>query len=1159
MSADIRLVKLRRKAINVKGTSRAEGALSMDYFDIIEIEKFDSQSLLQDIMDTGVADSESGDVVSMQSYPLYCSERTILQHKKEKGYGNPFDTVSDGAAPYLSIIQVHITPEVLARVRYKSGIECISAFSDDVHEIMREFMNTESTTVIYRVYQSLSAGDFTVVIRSELVDTSFRISTLFRKRIAKTEHNSGTVPLVLYKTYTILSFYNWVISEEKGLEADSQNKFVVRCCYANKYWSEKSVIEDLLKSVWKAEQKQAVMSLNGRYDFSVDLSENEFHKILPVLGWYKGISSSGETEIREDMENKLKAGKEFTVVDYLCFLIVNGYLSYVNERYLLRAEETESAAFHTISGISIDGLQEREKFLADINDERYCELKRKFDELGKKIEINNFFQKNFNYYFGLLFKLLHLCQTINGLSDTRIYSAILMQQLECVLDGMNHYHSNIEETGNSEIFYGLEEYLRKSVCALDSFARYIRDNNLQSLQTPNYSLQSNASMEKLLIGYGEFLSEIIAAYNSSEFANKISDEPSEFLPILIPALADGEVSIEVMFSNAYLKKSSYQKKLMVVKCSTLQELTDVRGMVTSFFHEIAHQFRYEKREQRNHLILQYGTYAAFLPLVTEISKELCHEITGFNECGEIENILLDAANEAFEDVWKDYMKDSDINKESLSIFQRNLANVMVLIWDNDSPWDAWLRYKRNFLEKLKSRRDTMTNLDLRKAPVQDAIRVFFQMEEKYAGGAEEKELIATGNQLVNAACYLWSQVYLEKNKRKSLSELESREVDKNIQYCREQAIKDNVQDVDSLLLLNNAVLDLRDGGHKYAALYDYRERFLKKWYCLAAKKWDAREPLNTVGAARYLGIDEENELNEKEFVDIMRSRMSAMQDTVPENINNAITAYREQTSDEFMYIMLEMTPFGYLNFMARNISAKLGINVYSEYIIRFLTVILSAEEKEENDESMCRLFNGIYSDLCINLKELLAIYRGAYGGVEYDALENLITDTGEVGASDWQYLLIEKGDGLREACRRLRGAVIKDERRGKDKEELLSELINYQYLAGILMEMIQKYSLGEMEHNGYQYVKKDLSDGALQWREFRNELEKKQRKNPQPWWDYCTLVGSIFNKPSMVYGAGKKNVSEATIEFLQEMYYRNKVESGRNAFRWRKGEKIEGT
>lgn len=1158
MSADIRLVTLKRKAINnsreinYKNDLRDNEAFSMDYFDIIDVKCFSSSDSLENIMDVGNIGSESYDDVSMQSYPLYCSEETLKKYKDDIGYGNPFSCVEKGnIMPYLSIIQVHITPEILARIKVTgySAVDLITRFSDDIHLILKDFMSVNKSNIIFRVYQSLAAGDFAVVVRSEFPDTSFHISTLLRKRTIK-KQNKSAVQLVLYKTYTMLSICNNDCIKDNA-KSFNNNRFVIRCCFANKYWSEKNQIDNTLNGIWNPEKISSLRSLNGRYDFSVELTEQEFCRFLPVIGFYKGFAFGNNEKIKLDLKRKINEKKLFDIVDYLCFLIENGYLSYVNERYLLQ-NKSISVTDNSYSNIEIEPLMEKdEKFLAQVNEEKYYDLRDKSKTLQKKIRMINCFRKGLNYYFSLLQKLVYLCQTINGLSDTRIYSTILLQQLECVLDGINEYIRVMEMTGDSNILDGMEAYLRKSVCALDSFAQYIRNNNLQSLQTPNYCLQSNASMEKLLIGYGEFLSELIEGYGQSFFVKKIGDISSGFLPVLIPALQDGEMSIEVMFSDIYLYSESKQKKLMVVNCSTLQELTDVPDMIAAFFHEIAHQFRYENRKDRNNVLVHYCTYVAFWPLVKRVSKELLHEVKGLNQCKEIEDLLLKAVDVSFAKIWDKYLKSRESEKyeeKALSVFQLYLEDMMALLWSDDNVWDTWLISRDNFLENLRVQNAAGFFLNLEDITVQQAISILINTEKTYKENTHE-ELKTYMNKAQNAACFLWKLICIDKNPEERESDWEEMDFNENLVQCIELGQKYE-KDIHYLEMIHLAGRRLAKKGNKYSLINDARTEFLENLYNEMITGWKVHigNPVLR-GGGRFLGIDEEEEENKKEFIELICSKMFELHDTVIENINYAIAIYREETSDIYMCTMLELTPFGYLNFMAYNVPTKLGVNVYEEYILRFLTVILSVWETEDSDENMYKHCHSIEKSIQENLKLLLEFYQKE---ITYEEIYTSFGDIlygKEMGyTDDWDIKMSNHLAQIQEGCEMLRSWVLRNESESSEKEKFLEELLHYQYLCNILIDIIEQFCSFELDYTGYQYVKDDLRNGAHEWEILRVEMKSKN------WWSYCSLAGEILNSPYLVYTEKKEEILGKMIDFLQEMYYRNKIKCGHKILCPRKGE-----
>lgn len=1167
MSADIRLLKLRRRAINNSEAltryqlpSDEMDALSMDYFDIISVKKFTSADSLEDIMDVGNVGLESRDDVSMQSYSLYCDEEVLLEHEKDLSYADPF-AVSDqnNDMPFLSIIQVHITPEVLARVKDQSGSECINVFFDDLHFILNDFVNDHNSsnrTLVYRIYQSLSAGDFAVVIRSDFADTSFYVSSLIRKRRVKTQTESE-IPLVLYKTYTILSIYN-VAKKISERSMASNNGLVIRCCFANRYWSEKARVDAELANVWNPDAVDSLRSLNGRYDFTVQLTENEFARILPVIGEFKGFSGYTSQTAVEDMKEKIKECQPFDIVDYLCYLIVNGYLSYVNERYLLHTDNVNGVS--TESQIEIIPFTEKDKFLARVNEVKYHELEHKANELKVRVARINSYQKNMNYYFGLLQKLLHLCETINGLSDTRIYACMLLWQIECVLEGMDEYIVVIQQEKNSVILGGLEEFLQKSVCALDSFAQYIRNNNLQSLQTPNYSLQSSASMEKLLLGYGEFLDELIEGYRQSKFAEKLGELSGDFTPVLIPALQDGQLSIEIMFPDVFLFRQSQRRKLMVVKCSTLQDITDVSNMVVGCFHEIAHQFRYESRKKRNEVLVRYAAYAAFWPLVKRVSKELCYEVPGMNESREIENVLLDAADIAFTKAWKLYLEWGEhrqYEEQPLQIFRLYLEDMMRLLWDNDDSWDSWLICRNAFFEDLKPKKETEKHfyriLDLENSAVQDAIRIL--KETRRTLGNEEKAMNQYLNRVKNAACYLWKRSYLDTEPKETAGDWNKIDADENYRNCNRISMEKGI-DLSCLNQLVNAANQLgKETRRQYVLIYGIREEFLNYFFTEAVKGWNKYiEHSRLRGGGRYLGIDEETKENREGFTDYICSKMHDMAETVIDNMDGAIDMYCEETSDIYMYTMLNLTPFGYLNFMAYNLPSALGVIIAKEDALRILAVLCSVSEtveKEPEEGRMFRCFVSIEQEIRMNLKSLISYYQEELEQLQDSRLREALERKNTEYSDGWQFELCDTMFQISKGCENLRTDLYDNRSELSEKDKLLKELLHYQYLCNILCDLIDLYLGITFEEIGYDRVEEDLRYGFEAWKVLRKEMEQKKC------WKYCMEVGRLLNFPYLKYTVEKTR--DWNITFLQEMYYQNKIRCGYQMLFQGKEEKVGGT
>ena len=590
---DIKLITFYRKSIGEINEEVPFTAMSTDYFDIITTEDFNPKTEFVDITMSNRDWIGNTDIVAMHSYPVYCPLEEINKYKKNKFYQDPFVKSPNDNMPFLSIVQVHITPDVMARINNKveTSLGFIKLFEDDIHDIISKFAtntihSNQNTIFIYRVYRSLSVGDFIIAIRSNKAETSFEISSLLRMRTTVNAiDSSNTAKLVIYKTYTVLSFYHTVIETTKrtdivnnktnSYKMNDDNFFSLRCCLSNKYWSNKSDIDCKFQTIAN-EITENIFKLNGRYDISVSLSNAEFMHLAPLIAKLKGFVKSDTSAIEQDIENWNPKKDGFNKVLYLGYMLKNQFFSHINERYLIHFDGSNIKYINnTRSSISVDTMKNSKKYLNQINNELYQTLYTQFMQTYINLKRIKGYRKNTLYYMSLTKKLMHLCKTINGLSDTRIYSYILMKQLGYVFNGLNTYIDILRDSdlnySNNSILDNIEEYLRQSVHALDSYASYIRNNNLQSLQTPNYNLEGDFSIEKYLIAYSEWLSKIISQYN--EFANTydIGALQQRLVPVLEPDSLHNAISINVLFrmrnENEKIKNLS---RIMLVRCSTFK-------------------------------------------------------------------------------------------------------------------------------------------------------------------------------------------------------------------------------------------------------------------------------------------------------------------------------------------------------------------------------------------------------------------------------------------------------------------------------------------------------------------------------------------------------------------------------------------------------------
>lgn len=1157
MNADIRLLKLCRRAMNSGDipnsimNSDGMSIMATDYFDVIEVQSFSSRDSLAKVMGVGSDSLINENDVSVQSFSLYCEDRTLKKYASKEKYEDPFLDSTHSAMPFLSIIQVHITPEVLARMNidpYKEDmLALIQKYEDDLHDLMDSFVTKfKNISFVYRIYHALSAGDFSVVIRSERADTSFLVSTLLRRRTASSIDGKG-FPLVLYKTYTILSIYNTVIQENNPEESSgNDNVFVIRCCFSNKYWSEKSEIDRQFQKN-KEELSKIIYNLNGRYDFSVQISEAEFKSIYELLFQYKqkkGVSSK-TTEGSE--------GQKSLIVTYLEYLINHGYLSYVNERYLFKIDKNEELAdLNEISRyIEVRSFREKEVFLNNRNEEIYRRVLNLYDRVRGKVEEINGFRKNIKYHMDLLHRLIVLCQTINGLSDTRIYAAILLHQLEVVLDSVERYLKIMEERQDIGLLGKVEIYLRESVFTLDCYAQYVRNNNLQSLQTPNYGLESNSSLEKFLVGYSWFLEELIQWYEKSKLSKEIEGTTREFLPVLIPQLTNASLSIEVMFPEPYDETEKDWVHLMVIKSSTLRELTEVPLLQASFLHEIAHQFRYEERKERNGVLLQYCIKKAFSALTETIWNTLSREIKGFRLDNQMYDLLEELISESYIEA---FYGESHLPYPVSSLIELKgaIEEDIEFFFTGEKRWDKIAESRKALLEEIKF--DIPVNDPVCCLAVEKICNLEKDLVEYYRSKDEE---------------YIKKSICIAANAARELVErvIDPGFGEKKV-YNKEEKIKEwagiIIDEWEDTKLSNHEELEKRlryfavimqrlllspDFMQKDWEYKKKKEQFWETLYQKLCEEWSRKDGSckaireETYGRhmARYLGIDFQSEECRKIFTEFMKLQIQG-QDVYKASdlMDMAVMTYRETTSDMFMCRMLQLEPFGYLNVMAYQI--PIDVTVDEAYVERFVNVLYALKGDlgdEAGGNSVCK---GIYFKIkeCLwrILQSQTRIYDFVKGNLDKE-MQSMVEYCMKTEKAD-------SADALYNQCTELKGRIAQLRTNFRDYWEdrddfyysFLNGMMHYENLCKILISIIQYASMYLKELERYPFVKKDLQKGAAILEKLSEDFEHTS------FWKYCSNASRVLNAPYICYESTEVDkINDSMINFIRDMYYQHKVKS----------------
>lgn len=1032
MESEIRIVKLERETLAENDSPKknvpdeeVRSYFATDYFNSLSVTKKLLDTPLADIMDINKKkekekkkdeekDKEDGRKTSVQSYTMYFSQN-MWQRYEENYKGNGTEEVDEEAGtvpvkgvlrgdpfekkyrllPYISIIQVHLTPEILRRTQYG---ECelweekniiLEPFLDDLYDLIGKFDKKEADdNFIYRVYQVLSAGDLAVVIKSGRPETSYKISSKIRQRAAKESENTPE-RWALYKTYTVLAIEYQADLTFKGAESNVSGEFVVRGCYSSKYWGEGGTAFST-----DTENIGNLMSgLNGRYDFSMNLSMEEFAMLYPIIRCYKGRNAGNSAMAKEEfglLEKKLE--KIPPKVKYLAGLLKEHCLSYINERYLPDKLEPDKDNDNN-ADIKISLRSDVKEKLSDYNEFCISKLLKQFNEVkDKTIQLRDA-HKNLEQYFNLMERQIASCYTINQVSDTRVYVPRIAKQLGIALDAIDIYREIIVQENNTARINLLVDNIKDVVHMLDSYMEYIRNNNLQSLQTPNYNIESSMSMEKILIGYNEYLGHLIIAYHRV-FGGKTQEEHErKYFPIVIPDLHYMDISVRGLFLEGigfdWAKERKIRKdkgnndRLIIVESPTLAELGDIPVFMALLFHEIAHQFRYENRKTRNKTLLNLLVDKYVSDIAFNMAEKVCWDICASEVQATLQRILERGLKGAvFSKIEACFNQDGNKEKWDAPLMYFK-EDVLGLLDDFSQSWSRQMdmeghtvyfikslqknenlcsEYQFKYIEKMKLFLD---KADPNKADPDKAIQTDEEWKEirnklvKYAfiiAGLAACGTLKAGD--VKGFEWMWEEKRVEDWLKKPDDEVQYEDLwdelrealsiadgDRRKKAEREKTAFDNVCRYYQPPADNTVRKSYFIGMDKI--LEEVYRELCKTWKVMEEEyarivSGEKAEGLGRTAeiyrswslVGRYLGIDYDMEDNQKKFSKLLRNNNFTTVDR--RDLEQRVAVYREVTADMFMYIMMKMTPFTYLNLMASIIPA---FNLEGINLERIVTVL----------------------------------------------------------------------------------------------------------------------------------------------------------------------------------------------------------------------------
>ena len=934
---------------------------SSDYFDklIVEEIKPDMEMAVFIGMKQQPKHRQAADVIAVHNYALF---QDIA--KSEENYTESIFDANNREFPYFALIHVYVNPDILAGVAERFCSEnYIEYFERDLKETVEQCKRQNDIRVM--VFKTLSASDFIIIVRSKCPEDVFGVSTVIRRRKICKENNKNEF-FSVYKTYTILTLNGTglsVIGEESGEteEVSKVGTVAIRGRFSNRYWSQKDV------EVQKLKIPETLNNLNGKYDFLLHLTMEDFWEIYPLLCQAKGIKTGLRFIIGEE-----ERGNYSEELLYLYDLIEYGYLSYFNERYLVGAVtevapiSTNSEQTEYMNEIFLDDAYDTSKFMFDSNNEECDNIITRIKEMQKEFEGNQFTRKSLPGLLELLTNLVYLCQRVNGLSDVRIYVISLLKQMNIVLNSLSKWIEVYNDKNDDSMLNFMEDYLRQSVVSLEAYGTIIRNNNFQTLQSPQYNVITGISMEKILIGYSRFLYTIMN-YCYKKLSMETEEEGTYYLPLMVPQLSQDTLSVEVVFPEWQIGESDRKylenEYLMIATGPANSEIVDISYIVTTLFHEIAHQLRYESREERNEILCRI--------VIEDMVNSLIHDMF---------TIVVEAETKE--------RNTSEIQAICVKIFSDLLVDIMK---NELKPYSNWSleNYKgviqiklQEFLMNIK--RDNNQVMAMVTSFINDTNEYICNTQEvmKLLGELSKKLQILTGE-------YKWEEesqkdtfINWMKTDRVGLEEYIKgeliREIKKYTELCQENNSEMEESEKISLSRMQEAVITniretqllYKDNDKREKFYNDFYEKICEGWakylrkedYILGRKKEWIRQ-------GRRLGIDYKGSwANREKFCNYLEKAIDISDKYEFKNAMKRISLYREETSDLFMCSFCDLDLISYLSVSAHGYPIDNG-RYADGYIERLVDVVLIQwcieDEEDINElkpEELCKaeLFGGVW-------------------------------------------------------------------------------------------------------------------------------------------------------------------------------------------------------
>lgn len=881
--------------------------IAMDYFDTFYVKE--EKNVIRGCI--GNQKETEDNYLALQEM-CFMGEETFKEPDKEK--------------MFLTLIQIFIHPNFLGTSYQNRNQKIEDILKKQIDEFQMEARKNNKRKIECQLFSLLTAGDYLISVISNDIHVAFEFSTTLRELYFQ----NGQEKYQLFTTYSIVGMKNvnekYVIEKEMMLM--EEDLVSIRGIYSDEYR--------------RGETEKGVSvehQLYGRYDYSIDITLKDFiimHSVLMLCKQNRGMKRN-ELHFEDDkIENKLGENAKALMND-----IFSNKLNYWNERILLkgvRKEENEFTEYRK-KNVKCIYYQEKEKeTLKQINENQYRQCTELLKTIEKRSSIRE--KERVQVYYELLERLLKISKNLNYQRELRLHVSILFRQMRYLVESMVKFREYYDDPME---FNDYERELLVGIRSLDVFAGYIRNINLQTLQAPNYNLQINGSIEKILMAYDWFITHVLhIAKNKTEGDEHLYYVSRNLCPVLIPHSEGESQSVKVLFEVSQRQQQEPLKNLMVISVPNVENMEKCESYIPMLCHELAHNIRFREQEKRNEQLALWVLKIFSCSLFNKLFFECRNLYSVIEEENMLKLIRQELKNSIFGMGTKQYVGDlkyfEPIFKEKLVSFgkrgNKELEEYFKIYDFIRNTQEDVLEFDENYLECLRE-------IAKKREEIKECLKEGYQQMKE--GKIPEKRLAdeIEGRRLeLCAQCekYAYTIIvshYKQLKAEDSLSGTNEKEIPEKIKKMIEEQKNTNPMDIRHYKAIHNCWWNYRDVKvtlNQWGASELLEEYFYyKEKETIAKKIFEEAVKMLSVDNDMKMEWRRENESRMKS--EIVRNQLGIVQGDVDkfkrflkdklasyteESIRDMsgmhFSIYREVASDLFMCGIFDFSVYGYFQF-----------------------------------------------------------------------------------------------------------------------------------------------------------------------------------------------------------------------------------------------------